>query len=189
MSKQLSPACEAVQTWVAEVVIGLNFCPFAHREVEKQSIRYCESRAHTIEQALTDLAQAMQELLADDGVETTLLVLSEGFTEFTDYLDLLDYVAVTLREFQLEGVLQVASFHPHYQFADTDENDVSNYTNRAPFPVLHILREASLEKVLARYPQPEQIPERNMRVAAQQGSAYFAALLKRLQHRASSVAR
>ncbi|WP_411360007.1 DUF1415 domain-containing protein [Pseudidiomarina salilacus] len=188
MNEQLTPACRAVQQWVAEVVVGLNFCPFAHREVEKHSIRYLESNAHNIEQALTDLVQAMQELLQDDATETTLLVLSKGFTEFADYLDLLDYVALTLREFQFEGTLQIASFHPHYQFADTAEDDVSNYTNRAPYPVLHILREASLAKALARYPHPEQIPERNIKVAEQQGKAYFDTLLARL-HAASSVAR
>ena len=188
MSEQLTPACQAVQSWVAEVVVGLNFCPFAHREVEKQSIRYVDSMAQSIEQALTDLVQAMQELLQDDATETSLVVLSEGFTEFVDYLDLLDYVALTLREFQLEGTLQIASFHPHYQFADTAEDDVSNYTNRAPYPVLHVLREASLAKALARYPYPEQIPERNIKMAEQQGKAYFDTLLARLRA-ASSVAR
>ncbi len=180
-SSKLSPACAAVQQWVAEVVVGLNFCPFAHREVEKQRVVYRDSAAQTVEAALTDLANAIQELLENEHIETTLLVLSKGFTDFEDYLDLLDYTQLTLREFNLEGVLQIASFHPDYQFADTAADDVSNYTNRAPFPVLHLLREASLEKVLARYPYPESIPERNMEVAHEQGADYFRALLQRLQ--------
>lgn len=182
-SSELSPACSAVQQWVAEVVVGLNFCPFAHREVEKQRVAFRDSAAQTVEVALTDLASAMQELLENDHIETTLLVLSKGFTDFEDYLDLLDYAQLTLREFNLEGVLQIASFHPDYQFADTAADDVSNYTNRAPFPVLHLLREESLEKVLARYPNPETIPERNIEVADEQGADYFRDLLQRLQQR------
>lgn len=182
-TSELTPACKAVRQWVAEVVIGLNFCPFAHREVEKGRVHYVDSRAQTIEAALQDLAGAMQALLADDDIETTMLVLSEGFTAFEDYLDLLDYTQLTLREFDLEGVLQIASFHPDYQFADTATTDVSNYTNRAPFPVLHILREASLEKVLSRYPNPETIPQRNIEVAEHKGLHYFQQLMERLRPR------
>ncbi|RUO56495.1 DUF1415 domain-containing protein [Pseudidiomarina homiensis] len=170
-----------MRQWVAEVVVGLNFCPFAHREVEKNRVLYVDSSAQSIESALEDLASAMQQLLEDEQIETTLLVLSQGFHDFDDYLDLLDYAQITLRELNLEGTLQIASFHPHYQFADTADDDVSNYTNRAPFPVLHLLREASLEKVLARYPNPEAIPERNIEVAQQRGVIYFQALLERLR--------
>lgn len=178
----MTPACAAVREWVAEVVVGLNFCPFAHREVEKNRVLYVDSSAQSIESALEDLASAMQQLLEHEQIETTLLVLSQGFHDFDDYLDLLDYAQLTLREFNLEGTLQIASFHPDYQFADTADDDVSNYTNRAPFPVLHLLREASLEKVLARYPNPEAIPERNIEVAQQRGVAYFQALLERLRN-------
>ncbi|WP_258239808.1 DUF1415 domain-containing protein [Pseudidiomarina homiensis] len=180
-ASELTLACNAVREWVAEVVVGLNFCPFAHREVEKNRVLYVDSSAQSIESALEDLASAMQQLLEDEQIETTLLVLSQGFHDFDDYLDLLDYAQITLRELNLEGTLQIASFHPHYQFADTADDDVSNYTNRAPFPVLHLLREASLEKVLARYPNPEAIPERNIEVAQQRGVIYFQALLERLR--------
>ncbi|WP_198677661.1 DUF1415 domain-containing protein [Pseudidiomarina homiensis] len=180
-ASELTLACNAVRQWVAEVVVGLNFCPFAHREVEKNRVLYVDSSAQSIESALEDLASAMQQLLEDEQIETTLLVLSQGFHDFDDYLDLLDYAQITLRELNLEGTLQIASFHPHYQFADTADDDVSNYTNRAPFPVLHLLREASLEKVLARYPNPEAIPERNIEVAQQRGVIYFQALLERLR--------
>lgn len=180
-ASQLTPACTEVRQWVAEVVIGLNFCPFAHREVEKHRVLYVDSSAQSIEAALEDLASAMQELLEDERIETTLLVLSQGFQDFDDYLDLLDYAQITVRELNLEGTLQIASFHPDYQFADTASDDVSNFTNRAPYPILHLLREASLEKVLARYPNPETIPERNIEVAQQCGIAYFQALLERLR--------
>ena len=174
--------CDAVREWVAEVVVGLNFCPFAHREVEKHRVLYVESSAQSVESALEDLARAMQQLLENEQIETTLLVLSQGFRDFDDYLDLLDYAQLTLRELNLEGTFQIASFHPDYQFADTASDDVSNFTNRAPYPVLHLLREASLEKVLARYPNPEAIPERNIDVAQQRGVAYFQALLERLRN-------
>lgn len=180
-SSEVSSACAAVQQWVAEVVVGLNFCPFAHREVEKERVVYRDSAAQSVEAALTDLADAMQELLEHEDIETTLVVLSQGFEDFDDYLDLLDYAQLTLRELNLEGVLQIASFHPDYQFADTAEDDASNYTNRAPFPVLHLLREASLAKVLARYANPEAIPERNIEVARAQGAKYFRALLQGLR--------
>ncbi|WP_258807503.1 DUF1415 domain-containing protein [Pseudidiomarina sp. CB1] len=180
-ASQLTPACTAVRKWVAEVVVGLNFCPFAHREVEKNRVLYVDSSAQSIASALEDLANAMQQLLEDEQIETTLLVLSQGFHDFDDYLDLLDYAQITLRELNLEGTLQIASFHPDYQFTDSADDDVSNYTNRAPFPVLHLLREASLEKVLARYPNPEAIPERNIEVAQQRGVRYFQALLERLR--------
>ncbi|MGQ4276739.1 DUF1415 domain-containing protein [Pseudidiomarina sp. E22-M8] len=176
-NKTLTPACEAVRQWVERVVIGLNFCPFAHREVERQAIVYRECAAGDIAGALEDLADAAQQLVADDSTETTLLVLSNGFDEFDDYLALLDYADVYLHKGGLEGTLQIASFHPRYQFAGTALDAASNYTNRAPYPVLHLLREASLARVLKRYPNPESIPENNCEEAEKQGAAYFEAIL------------
>lgn len=173
----LTPACEAVREWVQRVVVGLNFCPFAHREVERQTIVYRECTASDLAGALQALADAAQQLVADTHAETTLLVLSNGFDEFDDYLELLDCADVYLREGGLEGTLQIASFHPRYQFAGTAVDDPGNYTNRAPFPVLHLLREASLERVLKRYPNPEAIPEHNCEEAERRGTSYFEAIL------------
>ncbi|MFC0445963.1 DUF1415 domain-containing protein [Pseudidiomarina halophila] len=173
----LTPACEAVREWVERVVVGLNFCPFAHREVERQTIVYRECAAGDLAGALQALADAAEQLVADTHTETTLVVLSNGFDEFDDYLELLDYADVYLREGGLEGILQIASFHPRYQFAGTAPEAPSNYTNRAPYPVLHLLREASLERVLKRYPNPESIPEHNCEEAEKRGAQYFEAIL------------
>ncbi|CAB0150614.1 hypothetical protein PSI9734_01057 [Pseudidiomarina piscicola] len=173
----MSAATEAVQKWVEQVVIGLNFCPFAHREVERDTIVYQECHATALETSLQAFANAVQQLLDTPSKETTLLVFSKGFTEFDDYLELLDYAQLYLQQEDLEGVLQIASFHPDYQFADSTADGASNYTNRAPFPVLHILREASLERVLKRYPNPELIPQRNCEQAELLGRDYFEAIL------------
>ncbi|RUO62980.1 DUF1415 domain-containing protein [Pseudidiomarina insulisalsae] len=178
----VSAPCRAVQQWVAEIVVGLNFCPFAHREVERRTVRYDESNATTVEPALHDFAQAVELLSVRPEIETLLLVFSAGFSDFDDYLELLDYAELLLQESGLEGTFQIASFHPDYQFADTAADDVSNYTNRAPYPVLHLLREASLEKVLTRYPQPEQIPAANMATAERLGAAFFDDILLRLRN-------
>ncbi|RUO74787.1 DUF1415 domain-containing protein [Pseudidiomarina sediminum] len=177
MNKPLTPACAAVHFWVAEVVVGHNFCPFARREVERETLAYHDCRSSSIAETLELFADAVQQLLQDDRVETSLLVLSQGFTDFNDYLELLDYAQLWLQQEDLEGTLQLASFHPHYQFAGTAADDVTNYTNRAPYPVLHILREASLERVLKRYPTPERIPEDNCARAEELGSAYFEQVL------------
>lgn len=173
----LTPACEAVREWVERVVVGLNFCPFAHREVERQTIAYRDCAASDLAGALQALADTAKQLVEDTHRETTLLVLSNGFDEFDDYLELLDYADVYLREGGLEGTLQIASFHPRYQFAGTAVDAPGNYTNRAPYPVLHLLREASLERVLKRYPNPESIPEHNCEEAEKRGAAYFEAVL------------
>lgn len=178
MKSDITAACKAVHYWVAEVVVGQNFCPFARREVERETIVYVDCPATSVAEALEQFAHAVNELLQDDGVETSLFVLSKGFVDFDAYLDLLDYAQLFLQQQKLEGTLQLASFHPLYQFEGTSAKDVTNYTNRAPFPVLHLLREASLERVLKRYPNPELIPETNCERAQTLGVGYFEQVLQ-----------
>ncbi|MEA3588322.1 DUF1415 domain-containing protein [Pseudidiomarina sp. 1APP75-27a] len=187
-ARVLTPACDAVREWVERVVVGLNFCPFAHREVERQTIVYQDCAATELGAALQAFADAARQLLANDQKETTLLVLSDGFDDFHDYLELLDYADVYLREADLEGILQVASFHPRYQFAGSDPDAAANYTNRAPYPVLHLLREASLERVLKRYPNPDLIPENNCAEAERRGVGFFEAVLSACKSRANNEA-
>ena len=171
---------DKTRTWVEKVVVGFNFCPFAYREMERDSIRYVLSEAMDMEAALTDLLMEMQRLDANDTTETTLLILPLAFTDFEDYLDLVDLADALLFDNGYEGIYQVASFHPEYRFADSGEEDAANYTNRSPFPMLHLLREASLERVLEHHINPDAIPERNVSFAREKGLAYMQVILEEI---------
>lgn len=154
-----------INQWLDEVVIDLDLCPFAARPRREKRVRIAVSHA-TDEEALLNDLQAELERLADTPVaelETTLLAIPDMLTDFEDYNDFLGAVELWMEQFGWEGELQVASFHPHYQFADTDADAPGNLTNRSPWPLLHIIREASLEQALEHYPDVEGIPERNIR--------------------------
>ena len=153
---------ESVQHWLQTVVIDLNLCPFAKRELDAGRVRFCESPAHDTGQLLVDLQAEFERLNGDSSIETTLLIHPHCLQDFSDYNQFLDLVDALLRELDLEGVYQIASFHPQYQFADTEAEDVENYTNRSPYPMLHLIREDSLEKALANTPHADKIPERNI---------------------------
>ena len=150
--------------WLERAVIGLNLCPFAKAVYTKNQVRIVVSDAST-ETAL--LAQLGEELLqlrdtAPDLVDTTLLVHPQVLGDFLDFNDFLDAADALLVELGLEGDIQIASFHPHYQFEGNEPDDVENLTNRAPFPILHLLREDSVERAVAAYPEPDAIIERNI---------------------------
>lgn len=153
---------DVVRRWVEDVVVGLNLCPFAGRELVKDRVRFVVTEATTEVQLLEALEAELIVLSDDATVETTLLVHPEVLQDFFDYNQFLDTADRLLEQMELEGVYQVASFHPDYQFADTAADDAENYTNRSPYPLLHILREASLEKSIDAYPDVEQIPARNI---------------------------
>ena len=153
-----------VEQWLDEVVIGLDLCPFAARPRREKRVRIAVSHATTAEALLDDL-QAELERLSDTPVaelETTLLAIPDMLEDFADYNDFLDAVDLWVEQFGWEGELQVASFHPQYQFADTEADDPGNLTNRSPWPLLHIIREESLEKAIEHYPDVDRIPERNI---------------------------
>ncbi|MFP5402389.1 MAG: DUF1415 domain-containing protein [Gammaproteobacteria bacterium] len=153
-----------VEQWLDEVVIGLDLCPFAARPRREKRVRIAVSHATTPEALLDDL-QAELERLADapaGELETTLLAIPDMLEDFADYNDFLDAVDLWVEQFGWEGELQVASFHPQYQFADTEADDPGNLTNRSPWPLLHIIREDSLEKAIEHYPDVDGIPERNI---------------------------
>jgi uncharacterized protein len=168
----------SVKKWVEDMVVGLNLCPFAKRELLADRVRFFVSDAESEEQLLMDLHSELNMLNADDGIETTLLIHPAVLQNFSDYNQFLDYAEGLLVELELEGVYQIASFHPNYQFANTEPDDVENYTNRAPYPVLHLIREQSLERAVANYPNPEQIPERNVALLRDLGREKILALLK-----------
>jgi hypothetical protein len=154
----------ATQRWLERAVIGLNLCPFAKAVHVKQQVRYVVSSATTPEALLEQLMEELQFLSDTDPehVDTTLLIHPFVLTDFLDYNEFLDVADAAVEDMQLEGELQVASFHPDYQFADADVNAIGNYTNRAPYPTLHLLREASIDRAVAAFPEAAEIFEKNM---------------------------
>jgi hypothetical protein len=154
----------ATRAWLERAVIGLNLCPFAKAVVAKQQVRYVLSDA-TTPQAL--LAQLGEELLAlrdaaPAEIDTTLLVHPQVLTDFLDYNDFLASADALVEALALDGVLQVASFHPHYQFAGSEPDAIENFTNRSPYPTLHLLREDSVSRAVEAFPDPDAIVERNI---------------------------
>ena len=154
----------ATQRWLEKAVIGLNLCPFAKAVHVKKQVRYVVSSATTPEALLEQLMDELQYLSDSDPeqVDTTLLIHPFVMTDFLDYNEFLDVADAAVEDMQLDGELQVASFHPDYQFADTDQNDISNYTNRAPYPILQLLREESIERAVDAFPDAADIFEKNI---------------------------
>ena len=154
----------ATRQWLERAVIGLNLCPFAKAMHVKQQVRFVLSDASTPEALLEQLAEELL-LLRDtpaDEVDTTLLVHPDVLQDFLDYNDFLDNADAAVEALDLGGILQVASFHPDYQFAGTAPQDISNYTNRAPYPTLHLLREDSVSRAVAAFPEADSIVDRNI---------------------------
>ena len=150
--------------WLERAVIGLNLCPFAKSVHVKDLVRYVVSRAQTGDALLDDLERELKFLTetAPEDVDMTLLMTPDVLTDFADFTDFLDLVEVVLRTHGLGGILQVASFHPDYVFADAEPDDIGNYTNRSPYPTLHLIREASLAKATAAFPDAADIYLRNI---------------------------
>ena len=169
----------ATRRWLERAVIGLNLCPFAKAVYVKQQVRFVLSDAELENDLLEELAEELLRLrdTPADEVDTTLLVHPRVLTDFPDYNDFLDRADALIEALELDGVLQVASFHPQYQFAETDIDDPGNCTNRAPYPTLHLLREASLDKAIAAYPEADVIVERNLETMAKLGLDGFRRLL------------
>jgi len=165
------PYIQAVKHWLEHTVIGLNLCPFAKRELIKNRIRFMVTYAKTTPQLMQMLHAELQHLDQNPTTETSLIIHPSVLTQFADYNDFLEDAESLLIEQGYEGQYQIASFHPHYQFAGTQAEDAENYTNRSPFPLLHLLRERSLEQAIASYPNPEQIPERNIALMNTMGTA------------------
>ncbi|PJA31921.1 MAG: DUF1415 domain-containing protein [Zetaproteobacteria bacterium CG_4_9_14_3_um_filter_53_7] len=164
-------AITATTQWLEKAVIGLNLCPFAKSVHVKKQIRYMVSAAQSPDELLCDLLTEL-ELLAQtrrDKIETILLIHPHVLTDFLDYNDFLTVVDAALEEIDLVGVLQVASMHPDYQFADTRPDEITNFTNRSPYPTLHLLREESIDEAVAVFPEAEMIFEKNMEIMRKLG--------------------
>lgn len=177
MTTPHDPIIQSVQNWVDRLVVGYNLCPFAKRELTRDAVRFTVSEARTEAALLTDLQLELQRLQADPSIETTLLIHPDVLRGFLDFNQFLDMAEDLLEQLDLEGVIQIASFHPEYQFGGTEPDDAENYTNRSPYPVLHLLREASLESVIERYPDTDEIPERNIALMEEMGVERLKALL------------
>lgn len=155
---------QKTRRWLEHAVIGLNLCPFAKAVYVKNQVRIVISDASTERALLEELGEELARLrdTPPDQIDTTLLVHPQVLQDFLDYNDFLDKADAMVEILDLEGELQVASFHPDYQFADTQPDDVENLTNRAPYPTLHLLREDSIARALEVYPEPDAIIERNI---------------------------
>ena len=166
------------RAWVERAVIGLNLCPFAKAVYTQERIRYVVSLAASPETLLGELERELERLAATpaEDVDTTLLIHPHVLTDFLDYNDFLDVADEAVERLGLGGELQVASFHPRYQFADTEPDDITNFTNRSPYPTLHLLREASVDAAVASFPEADEIYLRNMQTLRRLGRAGWEAL-------------
>ncbi len=177
MTNEIEQAERATRQWLQDVVIGLNLCPFARREFDAGRIHFAVTEETELEALLMAFATELRHIDRTPEVETTLVIFANAVPDFHDYLDLLDMAQAWLEDQELEGIFQLASFHPQYQFADSDPDDEANFTNRSPFPVIHILREDSVERAVASHPDPATIPERNIKLAREKGLVFWKELM------------
>ena len=171
----------STQHWLEKAVIGLNLCPFAKSVHVKQQVRYVVSDAETPQQLMDDLQRELETLAEanPEKIETTLLIHPHVLNDFLDFNDFLDVADSMLEELELDGIVQIANFHPDYQFADTEVGDIENYTNRSPYPTLHLLREDSIDKAVEAFPDADAIYERNMEAMRQLGHEGWHQLMAR----------
>lgn len=176
-----SAVINQTKQWIDEIVIGLNFCPFAKRVFDKGLISYRVANNQTTEDDLFSMLTLCGELTQNEELETGFVIFPENYAGFEEYLDFLELANQVLVEQGFEGTYQLASFHPQYCFDETNINSAENYTNRSPYPMLHLLREDSLEKALEQYKDPQEIPMRNIQVATQKGVEFFSNVLVRIK--------
>ena len=172
----------STRKWVTSFIIHHNICPFAKTEYDKGSIHFELIESHKLEDQLEALILACSQLDSQPDIETTLAIFPHGLENFDDFLDFLALSNAIMHKQGYEGVYQLANFHPDYCFEGVEVDDASNYTNRSPYPLLHIIREASLEKALTNYPNPEAIPERNIKYTREMGNEVLATLLTRCKN-------
>ncbi|QJW85220.1 DUF1415 domain-containing protein [Ramlibacter terrae] len=176
------PAADTVvadtRRWLERAVIGLNLCPFAKAVLAKGQVHFAVTESDQAPDVLRDFERELQALVALDAAkrDTTLLAIPNALQDFLDFNDLTAKAERLVRKRGLEGVVQVASFHPRFVFAGTDEDDITNATNRAPYPTLHLLREESIDRAVAAFPDPAAIYETNMQTLEDPGEEGWKAL-------------
>ncbi|MBT3813281.1 MAG: DUF1415 domain-containing protein [Gammaproteobacteria bacterium] len=178
MISQTNKVIAQTRHWLENVVIGLNFCPFAKPVFEQDKIHYQVSDAQSLECCLEDLMAETEWLDKHSEIETSLLIFESSLQDFDNFLDVLDIADDLMIEQGYEGIYQLASFHPDYCFADSEVDDPANYTNRAPYPIFHLLREQSIESALAHFNNPENIPRANIQLARELGHTKMQSLLE-----------
>lgn len=154
---------QQTKNWLNDIVIGLELCPFASQVVEDDGIEYTVIGNDDTEQHLQALADGFTLLDQNSSIETSLLIFPNAYEKFEDYLELLLLANLLLDDLNYAGTYQLASFHPNYQFDGTDEDDASNFSNRSPYPMLHVLRESSVEKAIEHYENIDDVPEINIK--------------------------
>lgn len=164
-------AMAVTEKWVRTVVVEFDFCPFARRELERDSIKFLTTSAATIEDCCDAMLDELHAMDSDEKIESTLLILCTGHEDFEEYLMLVGTAEDCLEAEEYDGIYQLASFHPDYCFVDSSPDDAANYTNRSPFPMIHILRSSSVEQAIVQHPDPESIPDRNIELARKLGAA------------------
>ncbi len=155
---------DATKVWLERAVIGLNLCPFAKSVFVKKQVRYALTAASTADELLAELESELTLLVQTDPekLDTTLLIHPQVMTDFLDYHFFLSEVDALIRNLGMEGTFQIASLHPHYEFAGSEPDEIANYTNRSPYPTLHLLRESSIDRAVAAFPDAADIFERNI---------------------------
>lgn len=164
------------KSWVERVVIGCNFCPFAGKAFVENKIRFTTVESEELETQLEKVLLELQRLDEEAELETTLIIFPNQHSDFMPYLDFVSLAEGLVAAHEYEGVYQIASFHPSYVFAGSDESDPSNYTNRSPYPMIHLLREESVSKAVELHPDVDGIPETNIAFTKEKGLAYMKAL-------------
>lgn len=167
-----------MRDWLEKAVIGLNLCPFAKAVYVKEQVRYVVSEATTTDELLEQLRQELEHLaeVSPEKTDTTLLMHPQVLADFLDFNDFLEQADALLEALELDGILQIAEFHPEFQFEGTRPDDISNFTNRAPWPTLHLLREESIDRAVEAFPEAEAIYERNIETLDQLGESGWRAL-------------
>ena len=174
-----SQTIASARRWVETVVVGLKLCPFANQALEDGRVRFAVTDAENEAELLVALRSELNLMTSDAAVETTLLIHPQTLLDFYDFNDFLQIADDLLTDLALQGIVQIASFHPDYQFGGTAPDDVQNYTNRSPNPMLHLIREDSLARAIGAYPDVAQIPTRNVALMQSMGSTKARALLAR----------
>ena len=164
---------EQTKNWIQKVVIGLNFCPFANREFTNNSIHYQVEYCTTRTDARNALLKECKRLDKDKSIATTLIIFSQAFQEFGTYLQFVSFAEKLLQQKGYEGIYQLATFHPLYQFENSAPDDPANYTNRSIYPMLHLLREDQVRKAVQFYGNADEIPARNIQFAREKGEVYL----------------
>jgi len=169
---------DATRQWIETVVVKYNFCPFARKELETDGLDYVICENPRLDSVLDVFEHKCAQMLSPDSPATSLVIVPQGFDDFERYLDLVDLAQTHTLNVRFDGILQLASFHPDYCFGGCEVDDAANYTNRSPYPMLHILKEQNVTAALEEYDDPESIPDKNIALARRKGLATFKQLLQ-----------